>query len=65
MFGREKKEMPHIIITDECIMCGACEAACPQSAISEIDGFYVINEEKCDDNGACSDVCPTGAARTK
>ena len=27
-------------ITDECIKCGACEAECPVSAISEGDGKY-------------------------
>ena len=30
-------------ISDECIACGACEAECPVSAISEGDGKYEIN----------------------
>ena len=50
-------------ITDECVMCGACEAACPVEAISVGDGKYVIDEEKCIDCGSCAAVCPTGAAQ--
>jgi NAD-dependent dihydropyrimidine dehydrogenase PreA subunit len=49
-------------ITDECIQCGACEPECPESAISEIDGLFVIDAVKCQDCGSCADVCPTGAA---
>ena len=31
------------VINDECIMCGACASACPESAISEGDGKYVVD----------------------
>jgi ferredoxin len=48
-------------ISDECIMCGACAAACPVSAISEGDGKYEVNPDVCIDCGACEDVCPTSA----
>lgn len=34
-------------ITDECIKCGACEAECPVSAISEGDEKYVIDADTC------------------
>lgn len=51
------------IITDECIQCGACETECPEGAISEIDGNFVIDAAKCQDCGSCADVCPTGAAQ--
>jgi ferredoxin len=54
--------MAHII-TDDCIMCGACEAECPEEAISEGDDKYVIEASKCTDCGSCSDVCPTDAAK--
>lgn len=54
--------MAHII-TDECIMCGACYGECPAEAISEGDGKYVIDPAKCTDCGTCADVCPTGAAK--
>jgi ferredoxin len=51
-------------ITDECISCGACEAECPNDAISEGDEFYVIDPEKCcecvgfHEELACQAVCP-------
>ncbi|MEG1551216.1 MAG: 4Fe-4S binding protein [Oscillospiraceae bacterium] len=48
-------------ITDACISCGACEADCPTSAISEGDGAYVIDADVCIDCGACADVCPVSA----
>ena len=48
-------------ISDECIMCGACQGNCPSEAISEGDGKYVIDPEKCIDCGACEADCPTGA----
>lgn len=51
------------VITEDCIQCGACEPECPEGAISEIDGLYVIDAAKCQDCGACADVCPTGAAQ--
>jgi len=52
--------MPHRI-TDECIMCGACEAECPNEAISEGDPMYVIDPAKCDDCGTCIETCPNDA----
>jgi ferredoxin len=50
-------------ITDECISCGACEPECPNEAISEGDGLYVIDPAKCDeckdhDEPMCVSVCP-------
>ena len=53
--------MPYIINKDDCIQCGACEAECPNGAISEQGGTYVIDEAKCEDCGDCVDVCPTSA----
>jgi len=54
--------MAYIIDADECIACGACEADCPENAISGADGYYVIDPALCKDCGNCADVCPTGAA---
>ena len=34
-------------ISDDCISCGACQAECPVDAISEGDGKYVIDADKC------------------
>ena len=48
-------------ITDACISCGACEAECPVSAISEGNGKYEINADTCIECGACAGVCPVGA----
>jgi NAD-dependent dihydropyrimidine dehydrogenase PreA subunit len=50
------------VIGEECIQCGACEAECPEGAISEVDGLFVIDPAKCQDCGSCEAVCPTGAA---
>lgn len=49
------------VISDECIMCGACADACPCEAISEGDGKYVIDADTCAGCGSCADVCPVGA----
>ncbi|MCL4423887.1 MAG: 4Fe-4S binding protein [Firmicutes bacterium] len=54
--------MAHII-TNECIMCGACAAECPAEAINEGDSKFVIDAGKCTDCGTCADVCPVGAAK--
>ncbi len=51
------------IINDECISCGACEAECPVSAISEGDDKYVINPDLCTECGSCADVCPVDAPK--
>ena len=53
-------KMAHSIST-ECIQCGACEAECPNSAIAEEDGGFVVDSAKCEDCGDCVDVCPTNA----
>jgi ferredoxin len=51
-------------ITEECINCGACEPECPNEAISEGDGIYVIDPTRCTecvghhDHEACQAVCP-------
>ena len=49
------------VISDDCIMCGACAEGCPVSAISEGDGKYVINPDECIDCGSCASVCPVEA----
>lgn len=54
-------------ITDECISCGACEAECPNQAISEGDPIYTIDPSKCTecvgahDSSKCAEVCPVDA----
>jgi ferredoxin len=52
-------------ITEDCSNCGACEAECPNQAISQGDDYYVIDAAKCDEckaagtDPACMGVCPT------
>lgn len=52
------------IITEECILCGACEAECPNEAISEGDTLYVIDPDRCTEcvgwykEPQCALVCP-------
>jgi ferredoxin len=54
-------------ITDECIACGACQAECPNSAISDGDTTSVIDPNKCTEcvgsfpASQCSSVCPVDA----
>ena len=38
------------VITDECVSCGSCADECPNEAISEGDGKYVIEPDTCVDN---------------
>lgn len=50
--------MAYRINKDECIGCGACEAVCPVTCISEVeDGKREINENECIDCGSCASVC--------
>jgi len=50
--------MAHKIDANACINCGACEAVCPVSAISEKNGKREINPSVCIDCGACVSSCP-------
>ena len=57
------------IITEECISCGACEAECPNQAISDGDPIYTIDTSKCTecvgsfDSSKCSEVCPVDSCQ--
>jgi len=53
------------VISDECVACGACEAECPEDAISEGDEIYVIDPEKCTGCDACVEVCPVDCIAPK
>jgi ferredoxin len=56
-------------ITEDCISCGACEAECPNQAISEGDSIYKIDPAKCTecvgahDSSKCAEVCPVDACK--
>jgi ferredoxin len=60
---KAEKVMAYSINPEECISCGACETACPESAISEGDPAYSIDPALCTDCGVCVEVCPPGAIK--
>jgi ferredoxin len=53
-----------MMITDECILCDACLAECPNGAISPEEDIYIIDPALCTecmdvaDMPQCADVCP-------
>ena len=49
-------------VTDACVGCGACLAACPQNAIGE-GAPYAIDRNHCLQCGNCAEHCPVGAIR--
>ena len=52
------------MISEECINCGVCVAECPNTAISEGPGSFVIDPELCTEcvgfhpEEQCAAVCP-------
>lgn len=52
--------MPYIV-TDECILCGACEAGCEVEAITELDTQAYIDIDICIECGTCERNCPMEA----
>jgi ferredoxin len=57
-----------LMITRECIVCGACELECPNDAITAGEAAYEINPELCTecfgyyDEPRCKSVCPADEA---
>lgn len=53
-----------MIIGETCINCGACESDCPNNAISEGDGVYVVDAALCKECAGvheqpkCVELCP-------
>jgi len=50
-----------VIITDECLSCGACASQCPVEAIDMGEAHYEIDAEKCLECGSCVSQCPVEA----
>ena len=54
-------------ITYDCIACAACVEDCPNQAISEGPGIYVIDPQRCTecvgfhDSSQCVAICPVDA----
>jgi Pyruvate/2-oxoacid:ferredoxin oxidoreductase delta subunit len=46
------------ISDDTCTLCQACKTACPQEAISKIDGTMRIDYDICIKCMCCHEVCP-------
>ena len=46
------------IDNDPCIACLLCREACEFDAVVERDGYYAIDEEKCNGCGKCAHNCP-------
>jgi len=52
--------MPYVV-TDECILCGACVVGCESDAITEGETKTHINIEICIECGTCERNCPSDA----
>ncbi|MCX7175775.1 MAG: 4Fe-4S binding protein [Proteobacteria bacterium] len=56
--------MAYKIIGSQCTGCSACEPECPNVAIYEKNGVFLINPKKCTecighfDEAQCAAVCP-------
>lgn len=51
-----------VIVSDECVCCGACVDACPCDVLELGDeSVQVIHEEACIGCACCMDTCPVGA----
>lgn len=56
-FGGGKAGSKGFFITEACIRCGKCAAACPQKCIEE-GAPYRIRQEHCLHCGLCAELCP-------
>jgi ferredoxin len=52
--------MPYVV-TDACILCGACVAGCESDAITEGETQSHIDVSLCVECGTCERNCPTDA----
>ena len=53
--------MKIVVDREKCRVSGECVTACPEDAISIVDGVATIDESKCDLDGICIPACPHGA----
>ena len=52
--------MPYVV-TDECILCGACVVGCESDAITESETRAIIDTEVCIECGTCEMNCISDA----
>lgn len=52
--------MPYVV-TDKCILCGACEVGCESNAITEDETQAHIDVNLCVECGTCERNCPSDA----
>ena len=52
--------MPYLV-TDACVLCGACVFGCESGAITEGETQSHINVELCVECGTCERNCPSDA----
>lgn len=52
--------MPYVV-TDKCILCGACVSGCESNAITEGDTQSHIDISICIECGTCERNCPSDA----
>ena len=64
-FGSAKVREEGFFITENCIGCGNCAAACPQACIATDEIPYVITQEHCLHCGNCKAACPIGAVERR
>ncbi len=54
------EQVPTLMFFDErCLMCGACQGACPNAVHEIIEGQHSIDRSRCKGCGECVRACPT------
>lgn len=64
-FGGAENRAEGYFITDSCIGCGSCAAACPQDCISGAGIPFRIEQDHCLHCGNCMTACPAGAVERR
>jgi ferredoxin len=52
--------MPYMV-SDDCILCGACVSGCETGAVTEAEAKAQIDVNICIECGTCEMNCPSGA----
>ena len=49
------------LLQEACILCGGCEALCPEECIVVYEAHLELDQGRCTECGACIHGCPSGA----